>query len=62
MAKRKVCKRCKLFTDEQVCPVCKSNVFSTNWQGRLFIVDPSKSFIAKQISIDDKGEYAIKVR
>jgi RNA polymerase subunit RPABC4/transcription elongation factor Spt4 len=36
--------------------------FTTSWQGRLFIRDVEKSFIAKQISIKLKGEYAIKVR
>ena len=59
---KKVCKRCKIFVDESECPLCKGKQFSTNWQGRLFIANPSKSFIAKQIGLDAKGEYAIKVR
>ena len=36
--------------------------FTDNWQGRIFILDANKSEIAKQIKIDVKGEYAIKVR
>ena len=59
---RKVCKRCKLFVNESECPECKTSSFSTNWQGRLFIADPEKSFIAKQVGIAKKGEYAIKVK
>ncbi|MBT4823988.1 DNA-directed RNA polymerase subunit E'' [Candidatus Woesearchaeota archaeon] len=59
---RKVCKRCKLFVNESECPECKTSSFSTNWQGRLFIADPEKSFIAKQVGIAQKGEYAIKVK
>ena len=59
---RKVCKRCKLFVNESECPECKTSSFSTNWQGRLFIADPEKSFIAKQVGIERKGEYAIKVK
>ncbi len=60
--KRKVCKKCKLFVEGNECPVCKGNQFSTNWQGRLTILDANKSVIAKKIGITVKGEYAIKVR
>ena len=62
MAKRKVCKKCKLFVEGNECPICHGNQFSTNWQGRIYIVDPNKSAIAKKIGIKVKGEYAIKVR
>lgn len=59
--KRKVCSRCKIFTEESECPLCKGNSFSTNWKGRLFVLDPEKSEIAKKLEINQKGEYAIKV-
>ena len=51
-----------MFVEGSECPVCKSNQFSTNWQGRLAIIDANKSIIAKKIGITAKGEYAIKVR
>ena len=60
--KKKVCKQCKLFVEGDTCPVCKGNDFSTNWQGRIYVVDPNKSEIAKKIGITVKGEYALKVR
>ncbi|MFA5797557.1 MAG: transcription elongation factor subunit Spt4 [Candidatus Woesearchaeota archaeon] len=60
--KKKVCKKCKIFVDGEVCPICKKNSFSTNWQGRLYIADVDKSTIAKKISAEVKGEYAIKVK
>ena len=60
--KKKVCKKCKLFVDGDECPLCKGNQFSTNWQGRLFIIDANKSVIAQNIGIKAKGEYAIKVK
>jgi len=60
--KKKVCKKCKVFVEGSECPVCKGNQFSTNWQGRLSILDANKSVIAKKIEITSKGEYAIKVR
>lgn len=62
MAKKKVCKKCKLFVEGGECPICKGNQFSTNWQGRIYIADPNKSDIAKKIGITVKGEYAIKVK
>lgn len=60
--KKKACKKCKLFVEGDVCPVCKGNQFSLNWQGRLHILDANKSAIAKKTEITYKGEYAIKVR
>lgn len=60
--KKKVCKKCKIFVEGEVCPVCKRNQFSTNWQGRIYFLDPARSTIATKINVDVKGEYAIKVR
>jgi RNA polymerase subunit RPABC4/transcription elongation factor Spt4 len=60
--KKKVCKKCKLFVDGNECPNCKSNQFSTNWQGRISILDTQKSAIAKKIGLENNGEYAIKSR
>ena len=60
--KKKACKRCKLFVEGDECPVCHTSQFSTNWQGRIFIVDPNKSEIAKKLGITVKGEYALKVK
>jgi DNA-directed RNA polymerase subunit E" len=59
---RKVCKKCKIFVKGNECPICKGNQFSENWQGRLIILDSSKSEIAKKMEINVKGEYAIKIR
>ncbi len=62
MAKKKACKKCKFFTEEHVCPVCKNNTFSTNWQGRIYFLNTKKSFIANEMDVEKPGEYAIKVR
>lgn len=59
---KKVCKKCKLVVEGSECPICKGNQFSTNWQGRVYILDANKSTIAKKIGNTVKGEYAIKVR
>lgn len=60
--KKKVCRNCKLFVEENVCPVCKKDSFSNQWQGRIVFVDAKNSFIAKQMGAEENGEYAIKVR
>jgi len=62
MAKKKCCKSCKLFVDGNECPICKTSNLSTNWQGRISILDVNKSELAKKIGIGLKGEYAIKCR
>ncbi|MBW2966172.1 DNA-directed RNA polymerase subunit E'' [Candidatus Woesearchaeota archaeon] len=62
MVKKKVCKTCKIFVDGPQCPICHNKQFSTNWQGRINILNPEKSAIAKRIEIKVKGEYAIKVK
>jgi RNA polymerase subunit RPABC4/transcription elongation factor Spt4 len=59
---KKVCKKCKLMVEGHECPICKGNQFSTNWQGRIYIIDAKKSSIAQKLEIPIKGEYAIKVR
>ncbi len=59
---KKVCKKCKLFVDGPVCPICKGNQFSENWKGRIYISDPARSEIAQKMGINVKGEYAIKVK
>ena len=60
--KKKVCKSCKIFVEGNVCPLCKGNQFSINWQGRLHVLDANKSTIAEKVEIKVKGEYAIKAR
>jgi DNA-directed RNA polymerase subunit E" len=62
MAKKKACKKCKLFVEGDTCPSCGSTSFTTSWQGRLFIKDVEKSMIADKVEVTVKGEYAIKVR
>jgi len=60
--KKKVCRNCRLFVEEEECPKCKGNQFSQSWQGRVYVVDAAKSEIAKRMAITSEGEYAIKLR
>ncbi len=62
MAKKKACKRCKMFVEGDKCPTCDISNFSDNWQGRLYVKNVEKSHIAQEIGVKAKGEYAIKVK
>ncbi len=63
MAKRVVCRTCKIFFDEgQSCPICKRNTSTNSFQGRIQIINAEKSVIAKKMGVEKEGEYAIKIR
>ncbi len=62
MAKKKVCKKCKIFVDSGECPICKGKSFTTNWQGRVAILNSDRSMIAEKIGTEKEGEYAIKAK
>ncbi|MBS1266445.1 MAG: Transcription elongation factor Spt4 [Candidatus Woesearchaeota archaeon] len=59
--KKKVCKSCKIFVEGKTCPLCKKDQFSTNWKGRVYVLDVKKSVVAEKIGAEVKGEYAIKI-
>jgi len=61
VAKKKACKKCKLFVEGDTCPGCGSGSFTNTWQGRLYITDVN-SEIAQKLDVKVKGEYAIKIR
>ncbi len=58
--KKKVCKKCKIFVEDDKCPICKGNQFVENWKGRIIVLDTEKSQLAKKMDIKKKGIYAIK--
>lgn len=62
MTKRRVCKLCREFTDGSECATCKTAKFATTWKGRICVLNPDKSLIAKRVGLKKVGEYAIKVR
>jgi len=61
MAKRtQVCRNCRRFTSEKVCPICKSTNLSTSWKGMVIILD-TNSEVAKLLNIAEPGKYALYV-
>ena len=59
---KKVCKKCRVFVKESVCPKCGGNSFTESWKGRVVIFKPQESEIAKKMGINEAGVYAIKTR
>ena len=59
--KKKVCRSCRSFYDEPICPDCKSTDTTTTWKGRLIILNSQKSEIAQKAGYTKEGEYAIKL-
>ena len=61
MPKEKACKNCKLIYEGDPCPSCGKKDVSDTFKGKVEIVDPEKSELAKQLKISKKGTYAIRV-
>ncbi len=59
--KKLACKKDKMLTTGNQCPLCKGEALTQSWKGRLFILNPEKSLVAKKVEIESEGEYAIKV-
>ncbi len=57
-----VCRNCHRIVSGSTCPVCGSNVLSSDWSGYVVIIDPRRSEIAKRLKVDTPGKYALKVR
>ncbi|MDN5357871.1 MAG: transcription elongation factor subunit Spt4 [Candidatus Methanomethylophilaceae archaeon] len=57
----KACKNCNFISEDDVCPRCGGQT-SKEWQGYVAIIDYTKSEIAKRMSINANGRYALKVR
>jgi len=63
MAKDKACKICKtIYETGDKCPKCGSKESTEGFKGRIVVLNPEKSEIAKKLNLKDKGNFAIKTR
>lgn len=62
MPKEKACKICQRIFEGEKCPNCDSKEFTETIKGRIFILNPEKSELAKELNIKGKGEFAIKAK
>lgn len=60
--KERACKNCHLITRKNICPNCRTYTLSDDYSGIVYILQPERSEIAKELNINEKGKYALKVR
>ena len=61
MPKQKACKICStIFENKEKCPKCESKEITESFRGRIVLLDPEKSEIAKKMNLKEKGNFAIK--
>jgi DNA-directed RNA polymerase subunit E" len=58
----KACRECRILTEENVCPICKSTELSEDYSGLLIVLDPENSIMAEKMEIKEAGRYALKIR
>ena len=63
MPKAKACKLCnKIYESGDKCPRCGAKESTDSFKGRVVVLDHEKSEIARELKIQDKGNFAIKTR
>ncbi|MFH0869305.1 MAG: transcription elongation factor subunit Spt4 [archaeon] len=60
MAKQ-ACRVCKKLVSGDKCPIHPDAKLSETWKGKIIVLDPQNSELAKKMKITDKGEYAIRI-
>ncbi len=55
------CRICHTLAEVKPCPVCGGDM-SREWQGYVYILDPSRSDIAREMGVTSAGRYALRVR
>ncbi len=58
----RACRTCKIITEENICPICRSTDLSDDFSGLLVVLDPENSQLAKKIDIKKEGRYALRIR
>ena len=61
MAKEKACRQCKHIYQGNKCPKCGYEEGSESFKGKVQVLNPDESEIAKNLNIKEKGEYAVKL-
>ena len=61
MSKEKACKQCRTVYTGSKCPKCGNEEGREGFKGKVTILNPEQSEIAKNMKIKEKGVYAIRV-
>ncbi len=57
----KACKQCKAVYEGKICPQCGSEESSENYKGHVLVLNSENSEIAKNLKLNNKGKFAIKL-
>jgi RNA polymerase subunit RPABC4/transcription elongation factor Spt4 len=61
MAAQKVCKQCKTIVEGSgKCPECGSEEIGDSFKGKISVLNPEQSEIAKNLKLSKKGLYALR--
>ena len=58
---KQACRICKKLVTGDKCPIHPDAKLTDNWKGKIIVLDPEHSELAKTMKITDKGEYAIRI-
>lgn len=58
----RACRTCKIITEENICPICRSSDLSDDFSGLLIILDPENSQLAEKLDTKKEGRYALRIR
>ena len=62
MPKEKACKECRTIYEGTKCPVCGSTESVDGFKGKIVVLNPEESEIAKKLGINKKGVFATRLR
>lgn len=62
MAIEKACKVCKTIYTGVKCSKCGNTESSDTFKGRVIVFNPEQSEIAKNLTLKEKGEFAVRLR
>lgn len=58
----RACKQCKTIVNEgNKCPECGSEELTDSYKGKVIILNPEKSEVAKNLKHSKKGTFAVKL-
>lgn len=58
----KACKQCRTIYEGAKCPKCGSTEFTDGFKGKVAVYDAEKSEIAKNLKLQEKGTFAVRLR
>ena len=55
------CKKCKAIFEGEKCPKCGSTEASESFKGKVVVLKPEESEVARNLKIKEKGNFTIRL-